>query len=247
MSLFVLLASLAFDSEQSDGNPGSVDDLSHASPDEPAEPESIPDNHPAYDRVQTPAAADAHSDVAPRVLNRRVVFGVLIVVTALLVTYFIVRASGGNGGDSQDLLTLAASNAPTVRLEVLTEDLDEAEDYILGEFGWPIRVPVLAGSRLVGVGVDEIAEGVELPVLQYATGESEPITVYVFDYAFLDAAAGRLSLAPAVYARLAEDEGVDVRRVEGSYIILWRRRAVIYTAVMLEDPSPIAEGLRRGR
>ena len=133
------------------------------------------------------------------------------------------------------------------RLSTGTEDLDEAEDYILGEFGWPIRVPVLAGSRLVGVGVDEIAEGVELPVLQYATGESEPITVYVFDYAFLDAAAGRLSLAPAVYARVAEDEGVDVRCVEGGYIILWRRRVVIYPAVMLEDPSPIAEGLRRGR
>ena len=242
---FVLLASLPFDSEHSDTDLGSVDDLDQASPDEPVELESepIPDGHPAYDRVQTPLEAD----VAPRVLNRRTVIGVLIVVAALLVTYLIVRASGGNGGDSPDLLTLAASNAPTVRLEVLTDDLDEAEEYILGEFGWPIRVPILAGSRLVGVGVDEIVEGVELPVLQYATSESEPITVYVFDYAFLDAAAGRISLTPAVYARLAEDDGVDVRRVEGSYIILWRRRAVIYTAVMLEDPSPIAEGLRRGR
>ncbi len=241
----MLLASLPFDSEHSDTDLGSVDDLDQASPDEPVELESepIPDGHPAYDRVQTPLEAD----VAPRVLNRRTVIGVLIVVAALLVTYLIVRASGGNGGDSPDLLTLAASNAPTVRLEVLTDDLDEAEEYILGEFGWPIRVPILAGSRLVGVGVDEIVEGVELPVLQYATSESEPITVYVFDYAFLDAAAGRLSLAPAVFSRLAEDDGVDVRRVEGSYIILWRRRAVIYTAVTLEDPTPIAEGLRRGR
>ena len=238
----MFLASTSNDSEQSDVPLNAAEAPSHASLDEPAA-KPIPDDLPTHGHVQTPV----DSDVGPRVLNRRIVIGVLIFVAALLVTYFIVRPSGGTNGATPDLLRLAASNASTVRLEVLTDDLDEAEDYILGEFGWPIRVPILAGSRLVGVGIDEIAEGVELPVLQYATIESEPITVYVFDYAFLDAAEGRLSLAPAVFARLAEDDGVDVRRVEGSYIILWRRRAVIYTAVTHEDPTPIAEGLRRGR
>ena len=247
MLFFVLFASLPSDSEQSDADLSSVDAPNDASRDERAEPEPIPDDHPAYGRVQTPAETDVDSNVAARMLNRRIVISVLIFATALLVAYLIVRSSGGGSSDSPDLLTLAASNASSVRLEVLTEDLDEAEDYILGEFGWPIRVPILAGSRLVGVGVQEIVEGVELPVLQYATSEGEPITVYVFDYAFLDAAEGRLSLAPAVFARLAEDDGVDVRRVEESYIILWRRRAVIYTAVTHEDPTPIAEGLRRGR
>ena len=238
MTFFVLFASM-----QSDADVGPIDVPDPASPDAPAQSDPIPDDHPAYDRVQT----RVEPEMARRVLYRRAVIGVLVVIAALAVVYLIVRNSGENGVNAPDLLSLAAANASSVRLDIRTEDLDEAEDYILGEFGWPIRVPVITGSRVVGVGVDEITEGVELPVLQYATSENEPITVYVYDYAFLDAASGRLTLAPAVYARLAEDDGVDVRRVDGYYVLLWRRRAVIYTAVTLEDPTPIAEGLRRSQ
>ena len=238
MTFFVLFASM-----QSDADVGPIDVPDPASPDAPDQSDPIPDDHPAYDRVQT----RVEPEMARRVLYRRAIIGVLVVIAALAVVYLIVRNSGENGVNAPDLLSLAAANASSVRLDIRTEDLDEAEDYILGEFGWPIRVPVITGSRVVGVGVDEITEGVELPVLQYATSENEPITVYVYDYAFLDAASGRLTLAPAVYARLAEDDGVDVRRVDEYYVLLWRRRAVIYTAVTLEDPTPIAEGLRRSQ
>lgn len=246
MAFFVLFASTPNDSGQSRSDTASAYDSdayeTHLA-DEVAESEPLPNDHPAYDRIQT----RVESDEARRKVGRRTLVGIVIFALALLATYYVVRASDDDTSDSPDLLELAVANAPSVRLGLQTEDLDEAEDYILGEFGWPIRVPVLASSRLVGVGVDEIAGGVELPVLQYATGENEPVTVYVYDYAFLDAAAGRLSLAPAVYARLAEEGGVDVRRIDENYVILWRRRAVVYTAVTLEDPTPIAEGLRRGR
>ncbi len=228
MLFFVLLASL-----QSD------DDLNA---EELREQAHVPDDHPAYDRIQTRVEPDS----AAKGVNRRVLGGVALFIVALVITYLIVRPSG-EISDTPDLLTLAASEAGSVLLDIETEDLDEAEEYILGEFGWPIRVPVLSDSRLVGVGVDEITDGVELPVLQYATKDSEPITVYVYDYAFLDAAAGRLTLSPAVYARLAEDDGVDLRRVGDYYVLLWRRRAVIYTAVTFEDPALIADGLRLGR
>lgn len=240
MPLLALFASV--DSEFGSGPVHSPQDSSTKAP---ADVESIPSDHPAYDRLQTPAAPDT----APRGLNRRIVVGLLIALALLLCTYLVIRYLGDRVEDTPDLLALAAYSAERVRLDVQTEDLDEAEDYILGEFGWPIRVPVLADSRLVGVGVDEVTEGVELPVLQYATGEIEPVTVtvYVYDYAFLDAAAGRLSIASAVYARLAEDDGVDVRRIDDYYLILWRRRAVIFTAVTLADPAVIVEGLRLGR
>ncbi len=238
MPFFVLLASSV-----SDENFGAAEDLSQAPFQEPVPTEYIPDDHPAYDRVQTREETDS----TPRRLNRRVFVGVLLFLGALITAYYIAGPSGDGSGNAPDLLELAAERAEEIVLEIQTEDLDEAEDFILGEFGWPIRVPVLAGSRLVGVGVDEITEGVELPVMQYATAEREPVTVFVYDYAFLDAAAGRLSLSPAVYARLAEDDGVDVRRVNDYFVILWRRRAVLFMAATLEDPSEIVEGLRRGR
>ncbi|HYG66491.1 MAG TPA: hypothetical protein VD838_02495, partial [Anaeromyxobacteraceae bacterium] len=146
--------------------------------------------------------------------------------------------------DAQDLLTLAAAHASDVRLDVATSDLDAAEEFVIGEFGWPIRVPVLPEARLEGVGVARLAEGVEVPVFRYQAG-GEPLVVYAYDYAFLDAAMDRLTLAAPVYARLADDPSVDVRRVGDAYLVLWRRRAAIYTAVTYDDPAPLVEYLQR--
>lgn len=203
-----------------------------------ADPEALPDDHPAYDRVQD------RPESPPRGRKRNVFGLVVLLIAGLFITYLLLRPDGTEGG-TPDLLTLAAAQAPSVRLDILTEDLDEAEAFIYDEFGWPVRVPVLPDLRLVGAGVAEIADGVELPVLQYGDETTGPITVYVYDYAFLDAATGRLQLAPAVYARLAEDTPVDVRRVGDVYLVLWRRRATIYTAVTMADPAPFVEYLRR--
>ncbi len=201
---------------------------------------ALPRDHPAYDRVQTRGADDGRSP-APFLWGGLVL---LLMVTALAVTYVLLQPEPSTGA-TPDLLTLVASHADAVELEMPTDDLDIAQEYILSEFGWPVRVPVLPGARLLGVGVDEIADGIELPVLQYQPEEGGPITVYLYDYAFLDAAEGRLRLAPAVYSRLAEDAPVDVRRVGETSLVLWRRRAAIYTAVMRGDPAPLVEYLRR--
>ncbi|MDX1438764.1 MAG: hypothetical protein R3284_02570, partial [Rubricoccaceae bacterium] len=141
----------------------------------------------------------------------RIVFGLLCLGAGLLIAYIVFRPDG-TGRGLPDLLALAATRADLVELEVYTDDPEEAESYIVGEFGWPVDVPRLPHAALVGVGVDEIAQGVELPVLRYHPDGLAPITVYVYDYAFLDDAAGRLQLANGVYARLAEDDAVDVRR-----------------------------------
>lgn len=205
-----------------------------------AEDPSLPRDHPAYDRVQA-RGDDERRSPAPLLWGGLVL---LLMVAALGITYFLLRPEPGNGA-TPDLLSLAASHADAVELEMATDDLDLAQEYILSEFGWPVRVPVLPGARLLGVGVDAIADGIELPILQYQPEEGGPITVYLYDYAFLDAAEGRLHLAPAVYSRLAEDEPVDVRRVGETSLVLWRRRAAIYTAVMQGDPAPLVEYLRR--
>jgi hypothetical protein len=201
---------------------------------------SLPPDHPAYDRVQN----------RPRTPPRRrwrlsgLLAAAALVAAGLFITYVLFRPVPGPG-EVPDLLTVAAAHADAVVLDLETSDLDEAEEYIIGEFGWPIRVPVLPEARLEGAGVEALAEGVEVPVLRYRTEAGAPITVYAYDYAFLDAAADRLTLAAPVYARLAADPPVDVRRVGEAYLVLWRRRAAIYTAVMTDDPAPLVEYLSR--
>lgn len=174
----------------------------------------------------------------------RFLFAIVFLGVGLLIAYLFLKPDG-NESSVPDLLVLAASQADLVQITASTNELVEAESFILGEFGWPAQVPEFPEVTLVGVGIHELAPGVELPVLRYEPSERAPFTVFIYDYAFLDDAAGRLRLAPGVYARLAEDEAIDVRRTNDEYLVLWRERAVIYSAVVHDDPDPIVESLRR--
>ncbi|MDX1418918.1 MAG: hypothetical protein R3181_03030 [Rubricoccaceae bacterium] len=210
-------------------------------PDAPFDTAALPPDHPAYDRIQT--RGERPPTAGPRPVT--VLTAVALLAAGLLVAYALVRPDPVESS-VPDLLTLVAAHTGTARLDVQTSDLDEAEAFIIGEFGWPIRVPVFPDARLEGVGVAALSEGVEVPVLRYRTDDAgAPIVVYAYDYAFLDAASDRLRLAPPVYARLADDPPVDVRRVGDQYLVLWRRRAAIYTAVTDDDPGALAEYLRR--
>lgn len=166
---------------------------------------------------------------AARVWPLALIVAVVLTVVALVVTFAYL--SDDTTGSVPDLLTLAADRAGQAPLTVPTREPEQAADYIFEQFGWPLEVPALQAARLEGVGIDPLAEGVELPVLHYRTPANERVTVYAFDYAFLDAAERQVQLAPAVYAHLADPEALDVRRQHSRYLVVWRRRAAIYAAV----------------
>jgi hypothetical protein len=150
-------------------------------------------------------------------------------VIALVITFAFMRQRAGDR--IPDLLTLAASRAQEASVAIGTGDPERAHQFILDQFGWPLEVPELESATLVGVGVDPLVAGVELPFLRYRTTGGGVVTVYAFDYAFLDAASRQVQLAPAVYARLAAPPSMDVRRQDDRYVVVWRRRAAIYAAV----------------
>jgi hypothetical protein len=168
----------------------------------------------------------------------------LLVVLAAVGLMLAYGARRGAGGEARDLLTLIAEQAEAVRLEVRTSDPAVASEFILNEFGWPLDVPPLRSARLVGVGVHALSPEIELPVMRYVTAENTPLTVFAYDYAFLDAAEAQVRLASPLYAHLADAEAMDVRRVEGHYLVVWRRRAAIYTAVTASEPTALVEEVR---
>jgi hypothetical protein len=153
----------------------------------------------------------------------------VVAVIALIITFAFMRRRAGD--DSPDLLALAAARASQASVAIGTSDVESAHQFILDQFGWPLDVPELESAQLVGVGVDPLVAGVELPFLRYRTPEGVPLTVYAFDYAFLDAASRQVTLAPAVYAQLSSAPAMDMRRQEDRYVVVWRRRAAIYAAV----------------
>ena len=147
----------------------------------------------------------------------------------------------GRTTEDADLLSRLVDASDAFRPELTTTDEDAAAGFVMDAFGWPVAAPRLDGLQLVGVGEAVVLSTPELevglPAFDYSGAEGESAVVFVYDYVLLDETDGALALPDPMYARLAEDPPVDVRRQGGHSIVTWRDRAVIYAAVTEDEPT----------
>ncbi len=204
----------------------------------------------AFDRVQTRTAAVARASRRRLPESRRtlgLVLGIVLVAAiAFATTWWLRRPPPGS---DHDLLVRLATTAEAFRPAEATADAGDAEAYVEGVFGWPIKVPQIAGLRLAGAGEAMLAPRLSVPAFRYDTEDGDAVVVFAYDYVFLGEVEGTLDLPEATYAILAEPEPVDTRRLGGAYLVSWRHRAVIYTAVMDSDAAfeQIGQAVRTGR
>ena len=183
----------------------------------------------AFERVQTrpPSPAPIRRRFSLPRLGALALLGALGAVAVLVWT--------GDADESTDLMVRLGRSADSFRPELVTIDAEAAERYVLDAFGWPVEAPALPELQLVGVGEATIAQtqdvAVDVPAFRYDAADGSAVVVYVYDYVLLDQTTGLASLPDPVYARLAEESPVDVRRQGGLSFVTWRRRAVLYTAV----------------
>ena len=133
-----------------------------------------------------------------------------------------------------DLLREAVAASREFRTAEVTNDPEAAASWVFDNLeGWLVFPPEISDFELLGVGSAELAPAVFVPAFRYDGTQGATFVVYAYDYILLDEASssGRLRLAPAVYARLAEPEPVDIRRQGDAYVVTWRRRATLFTAV----------------
>ena len=180
----------------------------------------------AGDRRQTPVETET---------TRRTPWLWLIgtVVLAVLVGVVYGAVTGADSASQADLLTEAVETARSFRVDVVTDEASRAEAFVIEQFGIPIAAPDLGGLQLLGAGAAELVPGLVVPAFRYDARSGATVVVFAYDYVTLDQARaeGKLVLAPAVYSRLAEPDPVDSRREGDAYVVTWRRRATIYSAV----------------
>ncbi len=182
----------------------------------------------AFDRVQTRPKLPFTDTAGARGAFWRAVaiVAALAAVTAAAWWGFTRDAAAGS-----DLLTRYAEIAADYQPALLTVSADQAERYVEETSGWIIDAPELPALQIVGVGFADLSPEASVPAFRYDGADGESVLVYAYDYVFLDSIRGRFDLPDAVYAGLAEDEPVDTRRLDGSYFVSWRRRAILFTAV----------------
>ncbi|MEM6326126.1 MAG: hypothetical protein AAF791_03325 [Bacteroidota bacterium] len=208
----------------------------------PTEADRAPPSVSAMDRIQDPAPADDEADFSWRWLA-----GVVLVIAGIMGVWLWTHR---DTGPDDDLLREAVAAYRTFSPAELTNDPDEAAEWVFDNLqGWLIFPPEIEGFVMLGVGSAQLADAVFVPAFRYDGADNTTFVVFAYDYILLDEAAesGRLRLAPEVYARLAEPEPVDIRREGDAYVVTWRRRSVLFTAVAPgeELAEQISQAVRR--
>lgn len=188
----------------------------------------------AFDRVQTrPPADDPPGSVW------RVAAALALVVVLVVAAWLLFRPPALS--ESESLLAHLVASAAEFRPDVETTRPDEARAFVTDQLGWAVPPPDLPALALVGVGLAVIGQAetggaaspadVVAPAFRYEGAGGESAVVYVYDYITLDRVGASFDLPEATYAVLAEPTPVDTRRIADAYLVTWRRRAMIFTAV----------------
>ena len=200
------------------------------SPYEPPQPELLS----AFDRVQTRASAPKEP------FAWKTLALAALVAIGLAIGY--TRIADDSGFESENLLIHLIESADGFRADLGTTRPEEAEEYVYGQLGWAVTPPDLPGLALVGVQIatvgaidagttDGAPVDVVVPAYRYEGGAGEVAVVYAYDYIVLDRVRASFDLPEATYAVLGEPTPVDTRRLDDRYLVTWRRRAMIFTAV----------------
>ncbi len=131
-----------------------------------------------------------------------------------------------------DLVMLTISNADEVEPRYDTSAPEQAERWLASSLGASLTVPEIEDAPLAGVAVQEVADGVEVPVLLFDdTRHDAEVKVFVYSYAQLDEHASRIQLTRDVLEQIAQQDGYNLFDLGQLQVLIWRHTNEIYMAV----------------
>lgn len=202
---------------------------------------------PAFERVQTRFDPDPGRDSGRR---RWIALLVALALAGGAATaWWLWPTEPGTG----DVLVRLVETADAFSPELATTQPDVAREFVYGALGWDVAPPDLPSLTVVGVGIPSIGTvrptesaqpaEVQVPTYRYEGADGERAVVYAYDYILLDRVRSAFDLPDATYAVLSEPTPVDTRVVDGRFVVTWRRRAMIFSAVTADEA--VAERIRQ--
>ena len=203
----------------------------------------------AFDRVQT-----RPEPVEPRprrsVPAWRAAAAALLLAVAIGAAYAWLRPDAPERGD---LLAVLAQAADDFRPDQPTTVPAQARAFVLETLGWSITPPDLPSLALVGVGLPSVGEvrpspsaapaEIQVPAFRYEGAAGERAVLFAYDYILIDRIEAEMDLGEGTYAALSEPTPVDTRVVDGVFVVTWRVRAMIFSAVTTDEAT--ADAIRQ--
>ena len=197
------------------------------------------DDLPAFSRTQTRPSPVPRPEPIPR---GRVAALAALVAVGLGIAYVWVQTPGADEGEN--LLAALVDATATFEPALQTTRPAEARAFVLDQLGWDVAPPDLPALALVGVDFPVVgataggapsARDVEVPRFRYDGSAGQTAYVYAYDYILLDQVRASFDLPEPTYAVLGEPVPVDTRRLDEAYLVTWRRRSMIFTAVTTDE------------
>ncbi len=211
---------------------------------------SAPESFAAFDRMQT------EPDELPPPRPRRTVPAwraalVAVLLAAAIGAAYVWLRPGAS--EAEDLLVVLADAADEFQPEQVTTVPDQARMFVLETLGWSISPPDLPSLALVGVGLPSIGEirptpssapaAIQVPAFRYEGAAGQRAVLFAYDYILIDRIQDEMDLREGTYAALSEPTPVDSRVVDGVFVVTWRVRAMIFSAVTTDEA--LADGIRK--
>ena len=207
------------------------------------------DSLPAFDRMQT-QPDEPPSQPRPAVSAWRAGLVAVALAVAIGAVYAWLRPAAP---EQEDLLVVLAESAGGFRPDQTTTVPEEAQMFVLETLGWSILPPDLPSLALVGVGLPSIGEvrptpssapaAIQVPAFRYEGSAGERAVLFAYDYILIDRIQAEMDLREGTYAALSEPTPVDSRVVGGTYVVTWRVRAMIFSAVTTDEAT--ADAIRQ--
>ncbi|QXD14911.1 hypothetical protein GQ464_016060 [Rhodocaloribacter litoris] len=194
--------------------------------------------------ARTPASAASFAHRLRRRLRPLLVAAALI-VSAGLVGYGLTKLAPAPEPPETSLILLAARQAASVEPAFHTPSPEQAERYVRDRLGRRVTIPAIDDAVLLGVGQQALVEGAEVPVLLFEDVETEaPITIYTFNYAFLEQHRNRIQLERDILLQIASEDHFDLHDLGTRQVLVWRHRDDIFVAVIAGDAETLRDRIR---
>ncbi|WP_424520848.1 hypothetical protein [Rubrivirga sp.] len=201
---------------------------------------------PAFDRVQSRETAET-STLSSWLKSAG--FVALVLAGVGLVLWLFTPEDQ----ETSDLLERLVATAENLQPDLVTTVPDDARELVLNELGWSVPPPEFTAIALVAASICDIGEikpgeampavPVQIPAFRYEGADDARAHVFAYDYILLDRVGRVFDLPDAVYAVLSEPSPVDSRVVNGHYVVTWRKRSMIFSAITPDEA--IAELIRQ--
>ncbi len=144
-----------------------------------------------------------------------------------------------------NLISLAVRNAESAEFDFRTKSFEQGERYLYDRLDWRLTIPSIDGATLDGVGHSAFQNGSSSPVLFYTDDETDvPITVFAFDYAYLDRNQDRVHLERSVLQQIQDDQHFDLYVMDDVQVLIWRNQDDIFVGVYEGDANALRERIQ---